>query len=92
LGKKKDFKTIEYQFSSEVAPSTLTASFQQLEGRRKDIRESIFNSGENIITFTIRDDHIMEHQENLKECQNHISKEWKGKALRNNKMPKLQDL
>jgi hypothetical protein len=83
---RKKFQSIEYQFLSDVSPITLTSTFQQLEERRrKDIRESIFNSDENIITFMIRDDHIMEHQEILKKRQNYTSKEWKGKALKNNK-------
>jgi hypothetical protein len=41
----------------------MAETFQQYEEkRRKDIRDAIFNSNENLIAFTIRDNHIFRHQ------------------------------
>jgi hypothetical protein len=61
---------------SEVAPSVLATTFQQWgKERRREIRENIFSPNERLITYTIRDDYILKHQENLKKSENNVSRE-----------------
>jgi hypothetical protein len=78
---------IKYEIVSELASSELVITFQQLEKeRRREIRENILNTKEKLVIFTIRDDYMLKHQERMTKNKNNISKEWKGKVLKNNRI------